>query len=121
MSPNQLDAIIDVELQHFDSAEQRVAFQRFRVTPMPVEQHWQYGEGSYECFVVARSSDAQLVYCASGFGPSFPWAVQRIGETDMGMDSDWYAYLYESFISGMWLGHKPIDFELKGPGDRSTT
>lgn len=52
------------------------------------------------------------------------WAgtrIQRIGETDLGTDGEWTAYLYESFISGMWRGTKPHGFEYKGQGERMTT
>ncbi len=121
MTLEKLNSIIGAQIQYFDSTEQWLAFQSTRIQPVRVVQYWDYSEELHECFVVARSTDAQIVYCESGFGPSFPWSSQRIGEENMGMDAEWHAYLYESFISGMWLGPKPIGFDFKGPGDRRTT
>lgn len=110
------------ELEYFDSDEQRQAFLSFRIEPVQVTQHWQYGDEAHTCFIVARSERFQIVYCASGFGRSFPWSYQRRGAIDLGMDSDWYAYLYEAFIcSGLWTGPEPHDFMLTGPGERAKT
>lgn len=36
MSPEKLNAIIAAQLQYFDSAEQRAAFQSIRIKPVPV-------------------------------------------------------------------------------------
>jgi hypothetical protein len=117
-----LDTLIRNELGYFDSAEHRNAFSSFRIEPVQVTQRWQYGHETHDCFIVARSEEVQIVYCASGFGPSFPWSVQRPGELDLGMDSEWYAYLYECFIcSDMWHGPKPAVFKLMGPGERAKT
>lgn len=116
---HDLGAVVDAELEFFESPDQRSAFESLRITPVPTTQRWQYSEEEHECLIVARNSDVQIVYCASGFGPSFPWSIQRIGATDLGMDGDWHAYLYESFISGMWHGAVPEGFERKGPGERT--
>ena len=116
-----LAAIVDAELEFFDSAAQRDEFQACRITPVATTQRWQYSAEEHECLVVARSADVQIVYCGTGFGPSFPWSAQRIGESDLGMESQWHAYLYESFMSGMWRGATPPGFEYKGPGERAKT
>ena len=116
-----LEALIDAELKFFDSAEQRQQFQSLRIAPRRTTQRWQYSDEEHECFIVAQSGDVQIVYCATGFGPAFPWSAQRLNETDLGMDGQWHAYLYESFISRMWRGAIPDGFELKGPGERTKT
>ena len=121
MRPSDVDELVDAELEFFGSNEECAAFQSFRMRPLRTTQRWQYGDEEHECFVVARDRDVQIVYCASGFGPSFPWCVQHVGETDLGTDGDWNAYLYESFITGMWRGDTPHGFELKGPGERTKT
>ena len=116
------ETIIRKELDYFESVEQRKAFSSFRVAPIRVVQRWGYSDEEHECFIVARIGDEQIVYCSTGFGPSFPWSVQRQGESNLGMDSQWQAYLYESFVcSGMWPGRIPSDFMLMGPGERQKT
>ena len=119
MRLSDLEALVDDELELFESAEQRDAFQSSRITPAHIKQRWQYSDQEHDCFVVACDSNVQIIYCASGFWPLFPWSAQRIGETDLEMDGEWNAYLYESFISGMWRGARPHAFELKGPGERT--
>jgi len=114
--------LIANELAYFDSDEQRVAFSSFQIQPLQVTQTWQYSDETHICFVIARSKDLQIVYCPTGFGPSFPWSVQRLGTMDLGMDGEWQAYLYESFVgSRLWQGPTPADFMLMGPGERAKT
>jgi hypothetical protein len=49
MRITDLGAFIDAELEFFDSADQRGAFQSFRITPTPATQRWQYSEETHEC------------------------------------------------------------------------
>jgi hypothetical protein len=122
MNASDVESLIDTQLQYFDSNAQRSAFSKVRVTPQLGAERWQYGAESHACFVVAKNDRVQLVFCATGFGPSFPWSVQKLGETDLGMDSEWHAYLYESFmVSGMWSGPLPATFVHMGPGERTKT
>jgi hypothetical protein len=115
-----IETLIEQELKHFGSDAQRQAFARARVVPYQHVETWQYGPELHDCFIVARSDAAQIVYCATGFGPNFPWTAQRVGEQDLGVDSVWFAYLYEAFVcSTMWPEGPPDDFEAKGPGERA--
>lgn len=112
-------ATIDRELRHFESDTQRDAFHRTRVTPIERVETWAYGAETHVCTVIASNDDTELVYCSSGFGPSFPWSVQHPGQTDLGTDGQWFAYLYEAFAgSSMWPPGPPPGFELMGPGER---
>jgi hypothetical protein len=114
------EATIENELRYFASDEQRNAFRQARVAAHECLQSWQYSSAQHRCTVVATDGKTQIVHCATGFGPAFPWSVQSVGEKDLGFDSEWFAYLYEAFVcSSMWPAGRPNDFELMGPGERS--
>lgn len=114
-----MKALIERELAYFDSDEQRSALMACLTAPHESVQAWQYGDELHVCTVVATDGTTQIVYCTTGFGPSFPWSVQRVGEKDLGMDADWDAYLYETFVrSRLWPEGPPKGFMLMGPGER---
>ena len=118
----KLNEVVLAQLAYFESDAQRNAFRSFAVEPLPVEQQWSYGGQHHTCFVIARSAVEQVVFCATGFGPAFPWSLQPLGATDLGTDGQWNAYLYESFVgSTMWPPGRPSNFELCGPGERAET
>lgn len=99
-----------------------MAFSSFQIQPLHVTQMWQYSDEIHTRSVIARSKELQIVYCPTGFGPSFPWSVQRLGAMDLGMDGEWRAYLYESFVgSRLWQEPKPAGLMLMGPGERTNT
>ena len=110
--------LIAKEYTFFENAAQRAAFARSSVTPERVLQAWAYSATTHECYVVARTSSKQIVYCATGFGPASPWSVQPVGETDLGMDGMWHAYLYECIVGTEIWPPVPADFRLMGPGER---
>jgi hypothetical protein len=115
-----LERIITEQLQFFENEAQRQAFSSFRIPALQVVQTWQYSDESHTCFILAKNDVEQIVYCSTGFGPSFPWSLQKLGEKNLGTDAQWNAYLYESFIrSTMWQGPRPINFMLMGPGERT--
>jgi hypothetical protein len=119
MQTPDLEAIIRRELTFFPSHEMKQAFLAVRIAPREVTQTWIYGKEIHRCWIVASDSEDQIVYCQTGFGPDFPWSCQFPGESRLGMDSQWCAYLYEAFApSGMWKGAIPDDFMLMGPGER---
>lgn len=122
MLSSELESLIASELLHFDSDVQRHAFSLVGVEPEQVTQRWQYGGELHTCFIVAKNEKEQLVYCATGFGPSFPWGVQALGAQELGSDAEWHAYLYESFVSSsMWPHPTPSGFIHMGPGERAKT
>jgi hypothetical protein len=111
--------IIAHELRFFPGDDIRAAFSSVRTTPRRVVERWAYGNELHNCWVVASDSREQIVYCQTGFGPAFPWSCQKLGETLLGMDGEWCAYLYEAFApSNLWTGPIPGDFMLMGPGER---
>jgi len=117
-----LEALILEELRYFDSDEQRRAFLAARVSPEELVQSWSWGnpDDTHTCIVIARDQRCQIVWCPTGFGPEFPWSVQKIGETDLGMDCDWDAYLYEAFVtSTLWQGGTPVGFMRMARGERA--
>jgi hypothetical protein len=115
-----LKSLIERELAVFPSDEMRIAFRAITTIPYPITKRWIYGDDLHTCWVVAEDSDRQIVHCETGFGPEFPWSAQPRNSTNMGMDGEWCAYLFEAFApSGMWKGEVPPDFMLMGPGERS--
>ena len=110
--------LIAHEYAFFENAAQRAAFARSTVTPERVSQAWAYSASTHACYVVARTPSKQIVYCETGFGPDFPWSVQPLGETDLGVDGMWHAYLYECIVGTEIWPQVPADFELMGPGTR---
>ncbi len=115
-----IEGLIQRELRFFPSEEMKTAFLGLRVSPEIVVEKWNYGEETHDCWIVARDPRSQIVYCRTGFGPSFPWSCQVLGETNLGMDGQWCAYLMEAFAA-MWKGNMPEEFELMGPGERQGT
>jgi len=110
---------IERELPYFDSNAQREAFRMAQVAQREYPQSWQFGCEQHRCTVIAADSQTQIVHCTTGFGPSFPWSVQKVGEKDLGLDSEWHAYLYEAFVcSTMWPQGAPNGFVRMGPGER---
>ena len=112
-----LEALVKRELRFFFSEEMTRAFEEAGVSPAESIQAWQYGPQAHRCWIIAADEAHQIVYCQTGFGPSFPWSQQKRGETNLGMDGQWCAYLVEAF-AGMWKGKLPADFILMGPGER---
>src|SRR5215510_13413531 len=92
------EALIKRELRFFFSEEMIRAFEAVRVPPAEWVQVWKYGPETHRCWIIAADATHQIVYCQSGFGPSFPWAHQNRGEKDLGMDGQWRAYLVEAFV-----------------------
>lgn len=114
-----LEQRIQHELSFFDSDEQRETFPRLRVPPRESIQSWQYGPESHRCTIVASDGETQMVFCPTGFGPSFPWSAQPVGEDDLGRDDFWNAYLYEAFVSSrLWPHGRPDGLIHMAPGER---
>ena len=114
-----IETIIQDELRFFDSDEQRSAFQSFRVSPESTAQTWQYSDELHNCIVIASNGRDQIVYCATGFGPECAWSIQFPSDTDLGMDGQWYSYLYEAFFcSTMWTQGVPPGFCHMARGER---
>jgi hypothetical protein len=119
MRDPDLESIIARELAYFPTESIKGAFLGLMAKPRAVNQGWIYGKESHKCWIVATDSREQIVFCQTGFGPDFPWSCQNLGESRLGMDSQWCAYLYEAFApSKMWNGPIPDDFMLMGPGER---
>ena len=110
--------LIAREYAYFENAAQCAAFARNAVVPERVVQTWAYTPDTHVCYIVARTPSKQFVYCATGFGPDFPWSVQPLGETDLGMDGMWHAYLYECVVGTEVWPAVPADLMLMGPGER---
>ena len=113
--------LIAKEYAFFESQEQCAAFSRHVVTLATVRQSWAYGPASHDCHVVARTVSRQFVYCATGFGPDFPWSLQALGATDLGMDGMWHAFLYECVVGSEIWPTVPPGFVVMGPGERRRT
>ena len=108
---SKLNSLIECELQYFKPNEIREAFLRVCVEAYKIVESWGYSDELHPCWIIANDEKFQLVYCSTGFGPSFSWGHQLRGATDLGMDSCWDAYLFEAFInSGMWTGETPEGF-----------
>jgi hypothetical protein len=122
MNKNELLDVIEQELAYCESDEILVSLKRALVPPYTMTRKFEYGpQGKMECWVVAEApaESEVLVYCSTGFGPSFPWGIQDRHEPSMGRDDAWFAYLCEAFIeSRLWKGPMPEGFESKGPGER---
>ena len=115
----ELEQRIEHELTFFDSDEQREAFRKLAVVPRESIQAWQYGPESHRCTIIASDGTTQIVFCLTGFGPSFPWSAQRVGEDDLGRDDFWVAYLYEAFVcSPLWPRGRPDGLIHMAHGER---
>ncbi|WP_426687228.1 hypothetical protein [Rhodanobacter ginsengiterrae] len=114
-----MESLIEQELKYFGSDDQRRAFRAVYGSLSNCVESWQYGQEMHICTIVAADEKTQIVFCPTGFGPSFPWGVQRIGQTDLGMDDSWHAYLYEAFVcSTIWPHDPPTGFMQMGPSER---
>ena len=121
MSTLQLDELIRSELRYFESEAQQKEFLSLRILPIKVTQTWDYGPESHTVVIVAENEHEQIVYCETGFGPAFPWRTQLKGESKLGTDGAWCAYLYECFVSSsLWGRTIPEGFYLAGPSERAT-
>ena len=118
MSKTDLPILIAKEYAFFESSAQCSAFARSAVAPERVLQMWMYSAATHDCYIVARTPSKQIVYCETGFGPDFPWSVQPLGDSDLGMDGMWHAYLYECIVGTEIWPAMPENFTLMGPGER---
>ena len=117
---NSIKIIIENELKYFDNNIQIDIFSSYQKIHFSKEEFtWQYSEEIHPCYVIAQNNIEQIIFCKTGFGLDFPWGVVKNGESDLGMDSQWNAYLYEAFISSsLFNADVPSNFELMGPGER---
>lgn len=121
---HKIKEIIENELKYFEYDDILHSIKNMLIDPYKIHKKWMYSHETHECWVVAECSHEteHIVYCETGFGPSFPWGRQLKDDNDMGRDDVWFAYLYEAFVSSnLWNGTIPKDFELKGPGERITS
>lgn len=114
-----LTELILAEMGYFESERMKNEFFDVSVEPYFIEENWLYGNETHQCWVVAKNDTEQIVYCQTGFGPSFLWSLQPLNEKALGMDAQWNAYLVETFtLSNMWVEEVPDNFTLMGPGER---
>ena len=119
---SEITEIIEKELKFFESANQVEEIRNYLIKPQSKLFNWQYGDETHEVYEIAKNDKEQIVYCETGFGPSFPWATISLNTNDLGQDGSWNAYLYEAFItSSLFSGSVPDNFELKGLGERNKT
>lgn len=103
--------LVDAELAKVSDPARRDALAAVLVPPQPLSLEWGYGKPGerYVCWLVGLSPDGKerLVYCETGFGPSYPWGFVGIREDWMGMDCQWHVSLEDAAIGACILPAPP--------------
>jgi hypothetical protein len=114
-----LEARITHELSFFASDEMRERFLSARRPPDREVLPCQYGGKPRECTLIAANQTHRILYCDSE-AASFPWGVLPQSQQTLGSDDQWFAYLYEAFVSSPFWPNGPANgFTLHGPGERT--
>lgn len=117
-SEPDITSLIAGELARIGDAARRRILQALLQQPTRVRLAWDYGQVDerFDCWQVGGSPDRRvlLVYCARGFGPSFPWGFVDADEDSMGMDSQWHSGLEDAAIVAGLLP-APVGYEVPGP------
>ncbi|QOV87369.1 hypothetical protein IPV69_13825 [Humisphaera borealis] len=115
---HSMAALINSELSRVCDPAQCGRLQGLLQPPSLLSLAWDYGrpDERFDCWQVGRSLCGRvlLVYCESGFGPSFPWGFVSAAEGSMGMDSQWHSGLEDAAI-GAGLLPAPAGYEAPGP------
>ena len=94
------------------------------VPPSPVVRAWDYGADgeAYPCWAVLNHipSNTGIAYCASGFGPKFPWGLVFLAGTEhmsIGMDSGWFENFLQAYFESAASTEIPIWRVFEQSGD----
>lgn len=116
--PGGVRQLLDEELSRVSALERRASLSALLIPPSRIKLGWNYGEQGerLDCWLVGRSPDHDvlLLYCAQGFGPSFPWGFVFPPEDSMGMDSQWHSGLEDAAINAGLLSAPP-GYQAPGP------
>jgi hypothetical protein len=113
VTAEDLAVLLDRELTAIAADDRRDGVHDFMVEPFPRQLESEYDRHSIECWVVAQSSDLQIVYSDEGFGGSYLWGIVAASRKWAGRDDDWFVSLDDAFInSGLWKGLLPDDYEV---------
>ena len=118
-SSAEIARLVERELSGVQDAGLVGRIRTLLVAPYPVEREWNYGAPSqrYTCWTVLehQPSNTSIVFCAEGFGPSYPWGLVCTSGSamNMGMDSAWYASLADAMRGSMaWDEPHPEGYEV---------
>ena len=119
MTLSELTSLLDSEFVYFDSCERIEELKSHLVNPRMVCRKWQYSAEEHECWIVGENEKHCLVWCNTGFGPSFPWSTQILEFNELGTDGEWFAYLIEAIVgTSLTTLPTPKGFLAAGPGER---
>jgi len=118
VNTEHIRGLVAAELARIADDARRRALADLLTDPSAEEREWDYGPDgqTHPCWVIARHTDrgVALVYCQSGFGPTYPWGAVPVDLPRMGRDDSWFASLDDAFIvSGLWGGPLPPDYEVQ--------
>lgn len=92
---------------------------RLVIEPRVEQRAWDHGEPASDlpCWFVMEDvpSNTGIAYCASGFGPSYPWGLLFLTgkHLSMGMDFSWFASVEDALRNcRAWDGENPPDYEI---------
>lgn len=120
MQAEALSKLIVSELERVSDQNRRLQLAALLVEPRLISLSWDYNPPGtrFDCWHVgqAPSGDIWLVYCDTGFGPSFPWGFVFPKEDSIGNDGQWHAGL-EDIAVNCGLLEAPAGYQSPGPRD----
>ena len=118
MQAQDIEALVARQLASISQPELGECLRPLLVRPRCEQRPWDYGAPGQTCpcWIVAEheASNTGIVFCESGFGPSYPWGllVLQGPHLSMGMDSQWFLSLEEAFRNSMaWEGANPPGYQ----------
>jgi len=119
MHPPDIEALVAQQVTRISQPDLVATLCPLLVRPRCEQRPWDYGAPgqTYPCWVVVEHepSNTAVVFCESGFGPSYPWGLLflRGPHLSMGMDCQWYVSLEEAFRdSKAWEGENPPGYQV---------
>jgi hypothetical protein len=118
MKLDDICSLVEAELAGIAGHARRTLLSQYLTPAEPIRLFWEYGEPDeqLDCWRVGQSHDQRywLLYCETGFGPSFPWGTVSASSQSLGNDSQWHSGLEDAAIA-IRLLPAPPGYEAPGP------
>ena len=115
VTPAQLHALVQKELEGIRDARVVKHIRNLLVEPQVFLRSWDYGADgeAYPCWSVLDhvKSSTGIGYCEFGFGPECPWGLVGLAGSahqSLGMDSGWFSTFVEAFFESAAVTDLPI-------------
>lgn len=117
VSRDEVRAMVSEAVASISAPALRSAAESVLMEPRLEHVSWDYGQPGEKlpCWVIAdlRPERHSLVlYCTTGFGPTYPFGVADADLATLGTDGNWYLSFEDALRATIWSGKNPPGFEV---------